>query len=215
MPDNSVVILVHGVWMTGVESTVLRVRLADRFFTRQFHYRSVHAEMADNATWLHEFTDSISADEIHYVGHSLGGLVVMRMFERYPDQRPGRIVTLGAPLNGSDAARGLAKWPGGRWIMGKSISAELLGKGDRRWSGIREMGSLAGDAGVGLGQYLGPLETPHDGTVSVSETWIDGLSDHIVMPVNHTTMLFSADVAAQVENFIRFGKFDHADEPAE
>ena len=210
MQEKSVVVFVHGVWMTGIESTALRMRLAEKFSTRQFHYRSVHAEMADNAAWLHEFSKTIDADEIHYVGHSLGGLVIMRMFEQFVDRKPGRIVTLGAPLNGSGAAKGLARWPGGRWMLGKSIGEELLGDKQRSWNGNHDLGSLAGDAGVGIGQYLGPLEAPHDGTVSVRETIIEGAADHIVMPVNHTTMLFSADVAEQVEFFIRTGKFDHS-----
>ena len=209
MPMKPVVVLVHGVWMTGIESTVLRIRLAEKFSTRQFHYRSVHAEMSDNVGWLHEFSKTIDADEVHYVGPSLGGLVIMRMFERFGDRRPGRIVTLGSPLNGSHAAKGLARWPGGRWILGKSISEELLGNKQRCWSGNHDLGSIAGDSGLGIGQYLGPLETPHDGTVSVKETIIDGAADHIVLPVNHTSMLFSADVARQVDFFIHNGKFNH------
>ena len=58
----------------------------------------------------------------------------------------------------------------------------------------------------GWGRMLGAgLETPNDGTVAVSETWIDNCTLHIEVPYSHTGMLLSKSVAASVDEFLRTG----------
>jgi hypothetical protein len=56
---------------------------------------------------------------------------------------------------------------------------------------------------------LGPFPEPNDGTVAVAETVIAGLTDHVVLPVSHVALLWSAQVAAQVEQFLQHGRFRH------
>ena len=60
---------------------------------------------------------------------------------------------------------------------------------------------------MGLGRLLSDLPEPNDGTVAVDETFLEGARDHIVLDVSHTQMLFSAEVAAQVVQFLREGRF--------
>ena len=73
-------------------------------------------------------------------------------------------------------------------------------------SGI-EVGALAGDHSIGLGHLFTSLEGPNDGAVTVAETRIPGLRDHIVLPVSHSGMLLSAEVARQSVAFLGSGAF--------
>jgi len=206
------VVFIHGLWLTGVESTLLRRRLAAELScgTHAFHYPSVTASIDEVLERLDEFVARLNDDTLHFVGHSLGGIVVLRYLERHRDARPGRAVLLGSPLGGSRAAQGLARWPIGAAILGRNIEAEVLKPQVRRWDGQRDLGIIAGDLSLGLGRLFGDLGGPNDGTVAVDETRLPGAIDHIVLPISHTGMLFSAEVALQTAAFLAHGRFQHS-----
>jgi pimeloyl-ACP methyl ester carboxylesterase len=207
---DTAVVFVHGLWLTGVESTLLRRRLASnlRGDTYSFRYPSVSASMQDIVHRLGEFTSRLDAGTVHFVGHSLGGIVLLRFFEQAPRVPPGRIVLLGSPVRGSRAAHHVARWPLGAAIMGRNVEAEVLKAPERRWNGQRELGVIAGDLSVGLGRLFGELGGPNDGTICVEETEIPGTADRIVLPVSHTGILFSAEVARQTAAFLTSGRFN-------
>ncbi len=209
---STVVVYVHGLWLSGREGAWLRRRLAQDLGaeTLAFSYPSVVADATANAQALAEFLLPIRADTLHLVGHSLGGLVILKYFEEGAGTHlpPGRVVLLGSPLRGSRAARGLARVPFGRKILGRSAGEELLTPRDRGWSGPRDIGVIAGDLGVGLGRLVGTGAEPSDGTVLVEETRLEGATDHLVMRVSHSGMLFSAGVAKQAGAFLRTGGFE-------
>lgn len=211
---NTVVVYVHGLWLTGREGGWLRRRLAQDLGaeTVAFSYPSVVGDTTANARALQEFLGAISAENLHLVGHSLGGLVILKYFEEGAAAQlpPGRVVLMGSPLRGSRAARGLARVPFGKKILGRSAGEELLTPRDRGWEGMREIGVIAGDLGVGLGRLVGTGSEPSDGTVLVEETRLDGATDHLVMRVSHSGMLFSAAVAKQAGVFLRTGAFERA-----
>lgn len=206
------VVFVHGLWLTGVESTLLRRRLATELNcgTHAFHYPSVTASIDEVLEQLDEYVARLDDDTLHFVGHSLGGVVVLRYLERHRDGRPGRAVLLGAPLGGSRAAQGLARWPIGAAILGRNIEAEVLKPQVRRWDGQRDLGIIAGDLSLGLGRLFGDLGGPNDGTVTVAETQLPGATDHIVLPISHTAMLFSTAIARQTAWFLANGRFQHS-----
>ncbi len=209
---STVVVYVHGLWQRGAEAAWLRRRLerdlgAD---TRAFSYPSVRADVTANARALAAFLGGIPADSLHLVGHSLGGLVILKLFESGAGAGlpPGRIVLLGSPLRGSRTARNLARWPLGEKIMGLSIREEVMLPRERHWGGSRDLGVIAGDLGLGLGRLAGTLEGPSDGTILIDETRLDGARDSVVLRVSHTGMLFSAKVARQVAAFLTTGCFE-------
>ena len=211
---STLIVYVHGLWQRGAESHWLRRRLAQDLGaeTRTFSYPSVAADATQNARGLSETLREIRADTMHLVGHSLGGLMILKAFEdegfglRLP---PGRIVLLGSPLRGSRAARNFARLPFGEQIMGRGVREELLRPQprERRWSGARDLGVIAGDLGFGVGRLVGAMGGPSDGTILVEETQIDGAADRVVLRVSHTGMLFSARVASAAGTFLRTGKF--------
>jgi fermentation-respiration switch protein FrsA (DUF1100 family) len=208
---SAVVVYVHGLWLTGIEGGLLRTRLAAELGadTRAFSYASVKSSVSTNAEALGKFLSALRADTVHLVGHSLGGLVILKLFESGIADRvpPGRIVFLGSPLNGSRAALNLARLPFGRILLGRGIHEELLSPRERRWRGQRDLGVIAGSLSVGLGKLVGVRGAPNDGTIFVDETRLPGISQHLVMPVSHTGLPFSKSVARQAAAFLRSGKF--------
>jgi pimeloyl-ACP methyl ester carboxylesterase len=198
--------------MTGLEGALLRRRLGRELdaATPLFAYRSISAGIAANARALWKRLSGLRTDTLHLVGHSLGGLVICKMFEEAGDAvlPPGRVVLLGSPVAGSRAAHNLAGWRIGRIIMGRSVREELLVQRDRRWAHKRDLGVIAGTFSLGLGRIVNTYQGCSDGTIYVDETCIPGMKEHLVMHVSHTALPFSAAVAAQTAAFLRSGRFD-------
>ncbi len=207
---REVVVTLHGLWMTGLEMSVLRRRLkACDYVVRPFYYHSLLRSPAENARRLGRFVDTLEADVVHFVAHSLGGLVLLHLFEQAPMQRPGRIVMLGSPVVGSAAAQHAASIPVlGRLLLGRSVERGLLG-GAPAWAGGRDVGMIAGTRPrPGIPVLLGaPLSAPHDGTVAVEETRAFWIHAHLCVPYGHFGMLFSLSVGAEICHFLHSGTF--------
>lgn len=210
MPDTTTVVVVHGLWMTGLESYLLRNQLQARtgWATVPFRYRSVVDPLDKIALDLKLFIDTLPPGPVHLVAHSLGGIVVHRLMHGPGLARAGRAVLLCSPIRGSAAARQLARLPGGRSAIGKSVRETLLQSSHRAWEADREVGVIAGIRPMGLGRFISRLDRPNDGTVAVSETELVNASDSIELPVSHSSALFSSLVAAQIACFLRAGRFD-------
>ena len=206
---EKIVVLIHGLWMPGIEMQLLGNRLREAgFSTCRFTYKSVRSSPLENTIELQKFINNIKAQELHFVCHSLGGLVVRHLFCQYPEQRPGRIVTLGTPHSASSSAKKLVKIFPGRMLLGKSINQGLLGPVPP-WSSNNELGIIAGTLRLGLGMIVPGIAKPNDGSVTVQETMLDNATDHITLPVSHFGMLLSKRVAYQTIYFLQNGKFDY------
>lgn len=203
------VILVHGLWMSGFELGVLKHRLEATGGLRAipFSYHSLSGCMSDHAQSLLQFARAHPAERLHFVGHSLGGIVILRALQLAEDLPPGRAVLLGTPLQGSRAAQGVSRLPFGKTILGMAVQEECIDYTPREWNGSREVGVIAGSMGLGLGRLFANLNTDHDGTVLVEETKLPGAKDHLVLQTSHTAMLFSAEVAEQTACFLKEGRF--------
>ena len=133
--------------------------------------------------------------------------MLLRLFELQPLQPAGRVVLMGSPAAGSRAAQSVARWPIGPAVLGPLALSELAGSRLPRWTQSREPGVIAGRGHMGIGRLVSHLPEPNDGTVAVEETRIEGMTDHVVLPVTHTGMLLSAAVAGHVAGFLRHGHF--------
>lgn len=203
------VVLVHGIWMKGLEMTLLRRHLRHcGYECRQFTYQSLGCTPRENAVLLNRYLQQIETPVIHLVAHSLGGIVLLHLFDQYPQQKAGRIVMLGTPLQGSDVARFLFHKRWLRWLVGRSVEQGLLGDAPS-WHANRELGMIAGNRGFGMGKLvtLGRLGKPNDGTVRVSETRGTGVTEHIQVTHSHFGMLFSREVGNRVCRFVQSGRF--------
>lgn len=202
------VVLVHGIWMIGLEMHWLKRNLRRcGFECHQFFYRSLMRAPQINAGRLNQYLKAIDADIIHLVGHSLGGIVVLHLFEQEPIQKPGRVVMMGTPLGGSEIAKRLHRLVITRPLLGRSVVRGLLDD-QPRWKETRELGMIAGTHGVGLGTLLfGGLEPPSDGTVRLCETRSPEVNVHLSVPYSHAGMLWSSRVTDAVCQFLKSGNF--------
>jgi pimeloyl-ACP methyl ester carboxylesterase len=214
---RTVVVYVHGLWLNGWESLLLRQRLARQLncTALSFSYSSIGAGVTENALALGAFVADLHADTLHLVGHSMGGLVILRLFEssavegvRTAQVPPGRIVLLGSPVRGSRAARNLSQLPFGRRILGVTAHEVLLPEREPKWRGERDLGVIAGTVPVGFGRFMGPFDAPSDGTVLVEETHLAGAKQHLTLRTTHTGMVYSKTVAQRTATFLRDGQFD-------
>ena len=201
------VVLVHGIWMTGLDLLLLRTRLrAAGYAATIARYPSLRLPPRENARFVREAVERVEADVVHLVGHSLGGLVILHMLRDDPPRQPGRVVLLGSPVQGSGVARVLSSHRMTRLLLGRSGEAGLLGGGAPP-PADREIGTIAGDVPLGVGRVLGGCDGPHDGTVAVAETRIPGARDHVTLPVTHAGLLTAQAVADEVVGFLRHGAF--------
>jgi pimeloyl-ACP methyl ester carboxylesterase len=218
------VLFVHGLWLTGAESFLLKRQLAAHgWVLRVFPYSSMAEPMdrvahrcARNALALARRTQQ----PVHLLGHSLGGLVIYRMFETgllTPDRFSGdfcRVVFMGTPARGSQTARTLTEYGAASRLLGLAGARDLLQGLPERWPFAPQLGIVAGSRSRGLGRILSRFDGPNDGTVCVAETSLEGAADRCVLPVSHTGMCLSAAVAGQVAAFLENGSFDGANSSA-
>lgn len=197
--------------MNGFELAMLGYRLRHEhgYDVRTFSYPTMSGVAADICRDLAAFAASAAGDgPVHFVGHSLGGVLVYRTLSECGAGQPGgKAVLLGSPVNGSRAARGAASFPALRPLLGPHVLSELADPPPRRWNGPNAVGAIAGTLRVGTGQFFAHFDEDNDGTVAVSETRIPGLADHLVLPHSHFGMLYAGDVAGQVAHFLRNGRF--------
>jgi pimeloyl-ACP methyl ester carboxylesterase len=198
------VLLVHGIWNARHWLAPFAVRLRREGLAPElFGYDSVlrDPEHAGDRLIAHLRRKPVEL----LVGHSLGGLVILEALRRAPDLPVKRVVCLGSPLCGS----GVAAAMGGRapfsLVLGRSRS--LLETGCAPWQGPVEVGVVAGNRARGVGGLFARIEGESDGTVSVAETRLPGLTDHCIVPASHSGLVLSAKAAHQTARFLLDGRF--------
>jgi hypothetical protein len=140
----------------------------------------------------------------------MGGILVRHYLEDRDIDRLGRVVMLGPPNQGSEVIDRYAKWPGFEWFSGPA--GLQLGTGEA--SVPRSLGPAHFDLGIIAGDHtLNPilsqiLPGKDDGKVSVDSTRVEGMNDHLEMPVTHVFMMRNQAVIEQVLYYLAHGEFD-------
>jgi pimeloyl-ACP methyl ester carboxylesterase len=215
-PLRGTVLFVHGLWTTGAESFVMKRRLAARGWAlRVLPYSSLAESMdtvARRGARVAQALARRTLAPVHLVGHSLGGLVIYRMFELgllEPDRFSGdfcRVVFMGTPVRGSRSARVLAGLGPAQHLLG-AVGAACLAQGvPGQWRFAAQLGIIAGTAPHGLGRLLARFDEPNDGTVAVAETQLEGAASCCELRVSHAGMWFSNEVVACVARFLEAGR---------
>jgi triacylglycerol lipase len=146
---------------------------------------------------------------VHFVTHSMGGIVLRDMISKHRIERLGRVVMLGPPNQGSELVDRLGGWRLFRWINGPA--GQQLGTGpeslpNRLGPVDFELGVIAGDQSINW-INSGMIPGPDDGKVSVERTKVVGMKDHLVVHTTHPTMLSHRTVIFSVRRFLKTGAF--------
>lgn len=211
--DN--VVLLHGLARSRSNMRILEWRLAARGYrvcNIGYDTRVASIEVAADRVFG-ELPGCVDATRrTHFVTHSLGGLVLRSLLARHELDRLGRAVMLAPPNRGSEIADFLRTLPLTDDLMGPL--AGQLGTRREDLPGALPIPSIefAVIAGNRWINPVGPLllPTPHDGTVSVASTRLEGMKDHLVVPHTHTFIMNAAGVAEQVDAFLRTGRFERS-----
>ncbi|OGA06157.1 MAG: hypothetical protein A3D95_02605 [Betaproteobacteria bacterium RIFCSPHIGHO2_12_FULL_69_13] len=203
---SGTVVLVPGLWMPGAAMALLAARLArDGYSPRVFDYRG-RSPFEVNVERLARFAhDALGGEAAHFVGHSLGGVLVLEALNRHPEIAVASAVLVAAPVRGNAAGRRLAQRRLGRWMMG--ATEPVWAEREARWRGNAPLGVIAGTLALGLGRALGPLRGPNDGVVRVAETGVDGMTERALVPLGHSALVVSGRVARLIERFLAAGRF--------
>ena len=204
------VVLLHGLYRSDRSMRPLAARLeAAGYSVHNLHYPSTSATPDALEAELREQIQlcCASAPRLHFVTHSLGGILTRALLARGAPPNLGRVVMLAPPNHGSEyvdvfgAAFGWALGPTGRELGTAASSLP-----NRLPPPAYALGVIAGASSLNpLSAFVLPGES--DGTVTVESTRLDGMSDFVVLPSSHTFIIRSDAAAEQVLEFLRAGRF--------
>jgi triacylglycerol esterase/lipase EstA (alpha/beta hydrolase family) len=206
------VILLHGLARTDKSMAPLAAALEDAgYLAVNYDYPSTKYPIGKLADETISAALALCPDEvkINFVTHSLGGILVRRYLRGKDIKNLGRVVMLGPPNKGSQVVDRLHNMPGFKWFNGPA--GMELGTGEasvpnQLGPANFELGIIAGTRTINfiLSTFL---PKPNDGKVSVENTKLDGMSDHISFPVPHPFLMKNKKVIAQVIYFLKHGVF--------
>jgi triacylglycerol lipase len=212
------VVLLHGLGRSARNMLILKWRLQARGYhvcNVDYDTRVRVIDQAIDAVYETLGACVLPDSRVHFVTHSLGGIVLRGLLARHEIPLAGRAVMLAPPNSGSEIADHFRENRIASAVLGPL--ARQLGTRDedlpRRLPGPSiPFGVIAGD------QWINPagplwLSSPHDGTVSVESTRLPGMDDHIVLHYTHTFIMNPAVVANQIDHFLREGRFRRSAEP--
>lgn len=201
------VILAPGLWMPASTLWLLAARLQRAGYAPHLFSYGGRGSFDANVERLARFArETLGSRAAHFIGHSLGGLLVLETLNRHADIPAASALLLGSPARGSLAGRRFGAGRIGRWMMGGA--APRWEARDARWTRAAPLGVVAGTVAFGLARIVGGgLPGLNDGVVCVEETAVQGMADAARVPVAHSLLPASAAAARLAERFLRTGSF--------
>ncbi|MGF1696618.1 triacylglycerol lipase [Vibrio lamellibrachiae] len=204
------IIFLHGLYMHGVALLPLSQRLDKLgYHTDVLSYNTVNINSEHVFKQIDTLLDPFETNVL--VGHSLGGLMIKHyLASRTPCRaKISHVIAIGSPIQGASIAEKLTDLGFGAFL-GNSTEHGLE-KHEDKWEFPQKLGCIAGTLSIGLRPILLGGEMLSDGTVTVEETKIVGMADHLTMNSNHTSLLYSNFIPNQIDHFIQFNCFKQSD----
>lgn len=208
------VVLLHGIARTSRSLNKFESALqGSRFTTLNLDYASrkkpldmLAADIAPDIARFAARTDG----SIHFVGHSMGGLLIRVYLATYRPARLGRVVMLGTPNGGSEVADALKRFAIYRAFYGPA-GLQLSTQQDPALRALPpvdyDLGIVAGIGTIDPISSFFILPRPNDGKVSVQRTRLDGMTDHTIVKASHPGLLWHPAAIEQTIAFLREGRF--------
>jgi len=209
-PDAETIILVHGLGRTRASMVLLGNRLsAAGFRVVNLGYPSRREPMEQLVGVLREQIEECCTEleKLHFVTHSMGGIVVRRYLAEYSPEHQGRVVMLSPPSQGSEVIDAFADSPLLQLLgpAGADLGTDSASIPNRLGPARFELGIITGN------RTLNPINSwlipgPDDGKVGVDRARVEGAA-FLVIPAPHTFIMNREDVAVEVVHFLREGRF--------
>jgi len=211
------VVLLHGLSRTEHSMRVLQEILEFHGYRVINHtYPSQDAPVSELVNYVGRSAAQCGTERMHFVTHSLGGILVRAWLANGNPANLGRVVMLAPPNHGSEIVDTFAESTLTRdamiWLNGPAVPQLGTDQGSvpnqLPPSVDFELGIIAGDIPI---NPMGPIviDGPNDGTVSVASTRLNGMRDHIVISATHTLIMVNPVAMAEVLEFLHNGVFDH------
>jgi pimeloyl-ACP methyl ester carboxylesterase len=208
------VVLLHGIgrthrWLKKLERALQQAGFATLNLDYASRKKPLDLLAADVDGPIRRFAAE-TRGPLHFVGHSMGGLLARVYLAKHRPERLGRVVMLGTPNGGSEIAdhlHGLALYRAYFGPAGQQLTTRL----DSALSSLPPLdydaGIIAGSRSIAPVASLFGMPKPNDTMVSVASTGLDGMSDHVVVSASHAGLPYHAEAIAQTIAFLREGRF--------
>ena len=212
--DGDYVIILHGITRSNKHMQKLATYLQkDGFDVINLSYPSTTHKIEDLTEIINKEISQRTPEKkrIHFIGYSMGGLMVRALIHKYNYKNLGKVVQLAPPNQGSELADFVKNfWPykkifgpaGQQLITDQSAVKHIFGEVNY------ELGIIAGNATIDpISSAIIPGE--NDGKVAVERTKLEGMKDHIVVSASHTFFPFNKEVQKQTLYFLKNSNFKH------
>jgi len=210
---GEVVVVLHGLNRTSRAMERMAKELAQEGYTvLNCNYPSHKKPIATLAEGLYqEIAPHIAqADKVHFVTHSMGGIVLRAMAQAHPLENMGNVVMLAPPNQGSEMVDTLGSWRAYRWVNGPAgleLGTSSNSTPHRLGAPAFPVGVIAGDRTVNP-LYSWIIPGVDDGKVAVERTKLEGMDDFRCLHVTHTWMMRNPHVIRQTAHFLKTGRFE-------
>lgn len=213
--EKDIVVLMHGLARSNAAMWLLNLRLKKAgFHVKTVGYRSLNRTPEQIVEDISQQIDQCckgQTNKVHFVGHSLGGLLIRAYLQDNEVNNLGQVVLIGTPNQGTKVADYFQdKW----WAKIAGPTALALGTGEASFPKTLEdpyypVGVIAGVSQNDNDDILPGLD---DGLVPVESTKVNNMNDFIVVFSGHSMMRYNEDVADQSIHFLRHGQFQREKE---